>query len=395
MITSYTETLIRRDLSLDLPSPFESFYSLVSFALESLSALAIHEPVSKRKLTPLHIAVIFENLKAVKRLVKEGANVDALDSKGLSPLDHAILAGNRVIGKFLQKQGSHATIDTIVALNERTLPHLFFERDGARLPLSSLQFKEMTSARYLFNHHASLEQLGLLWTSEEKNDPSVSFVKQVRAQYPRFLENRPSLVIKEVEKAGLGLFAGQLIKKGAIVGEFLGDLSDEGTFNDYVLGPYNGLLARNETACINDGFINVVLVEIKIDLLPARFVFVATENIEEGEQICWNYGPYHSVARYEDYVPLRYAELCQFLKTVSFEKAIETSKKALKPKKMTFDDFIVFEQLRYLINRPQVVRILVSENVLFPDQVKELIIAAYSVYKASSEERMALQNALR
>lgn len=42
--------------------------------------------VNKNKTSPLHAACWYNELETIKLLVKEGANLNALDSKGVTPL---------------------------------------------------------------------------------------------------------------------------------------------------------------------------------------------------------------------------------------------------------------------------------------------------------------------
>ena len=54
-------------------------------------------PTTSRKLTPLHIAVIAENVDTAEKLIKAGVDVNATDYQDWTPLHHAALAGHQVL----------------------------------------------------------------------------------------------------------------------------------------------------------------------------------------------------------------------------------------------------------------------------------------------------------
>ena len=53
--------------------------------------------------TPLHIAVLKENLDIIKVLLEEGADINQVDEKNLTPLDYARDEKNNEIILFLEK----------------------------------------------------------------------------------------------------------------------------------------------------------------------------------------------------------------------------------------------------------------------------------------------------
>ena len=53
--------------------------------------------------TPLHIAVLKENLDIIKILLEEGADINQVDEKNLTPLDYARDEKNERIILFLEK----------------------------------------------------------------------------------------------------------------------------------------------------------------------------------------------------------------------------------------------------------------------------------------------------
>lgn len=57
----------------------------------------------KWKKTPLHMAVIVENIEAVWELCERGADSDIRDGKGSTALHYAILTGNVDILRILEK----------------------------------------------------------------------------------------------------------------------------------------------------------------------------------------------------------------------------------------------------------------------------------------------------
>ena len=58
--------------------------------------------------TPLHIAAALGHTGVVQLLVSHGANVDAADEAGLSPLDHAIRNGKDATAVYLLESSARA-----------------------------------------------------------------------------------------------------------------------------------------------------------------------------------------------------------------------------------------------------------------------------------------------
>lgn len=109
---------------------FEANYKEVQKLLKSIEI----ESTTNAGLTPLHIAVKKRDLKMVKLLVKEDADVDSQDNKGFSPLYYAVIQNRVKIAKFLlnsdadpnlQNQIGNAPIHNIAFRNRFEMLDLF------------------------------------------------------------------------------------------------------------------------------------------------------------------------------------------------------------------------------------------------------------------------------
>lgn len=72
---------------------------------------------SKKGYTAMHFAVALHDTMILKRLVRAGADVNAADDMGLTPLDHAISYGREAAVRFLVACGAVRSAETLSSLN--------------------------------------------------------------------------------------------------------------------------------------------------------------------------------------------------------------------------------------------------------------------------------------
>lgn len=83
----------------------------------NIKDINVNEPLPKMQgLTLLHVATILNDKELIDTLIRAGADVNALDAKGYSPLQHACLENNIEVAKLLAFNGAEVsnlgTVDT-------------------------------------------------------------------------------------------------------------------------------------------------------------------------------------------------------------------------------------------------------------------------------------------
>ena len=72
--------------------------------------------MGNRRRRPLHLAVIKKQPRAVEALLELGAEIEALDEAGFSPLDQAAMAGETAMAQMLLDRGAKVRLPAAVAL---------------------------------------------------------------------------------------------------------------------------------------------------------------------------------------------------------------------------------------------------------------------------------------
>lgn len=85
--------------------------------------------------TPLHLAVVKQQPAAAALLIDLGAEIEALDAAGLTPLDQAALDGRNDIAQLLIERGAHLRMPAAVALDRpRDIERLLREEPDCLKP---------------------------------------------------------------------------------------------------------------------------------------------------------------------------------------------------------------------------------------------------------------------
>lgn len=157
-------------------------------------------------LAPLHVAAAKGSLVMTKILVKNGADLEVLDSQGHTPLLKSLIARNTIIAEYLLKSG--AKLDANSALHETARRGSadrdvigFLMRHGASLdntdaegntPLHvAVLNNHRVVAKYLVNRGANLDILNqaglspLALAIEVKNGDIERMLRQLGASDPR------------------------------------------------------------------------------------------------------------------------------------------------------------------------------------------------------------------
>lgn len=126
---------------------------------------------------------------------------------------------------------------------------------------------------------------------------------------------------------GGALYAGESIAKGRVVVEYLGAWEPGSkTPSSYRFGPINGQHYRNFAGMAEDGFPNMTPFYLYgVRELPLRVVFVALEEIAEGDILTFNYGPNHSV-KLQEHLEYRLDQMVSFFSQISIASCLEKIK---------------------------------------------------------------------
>lgn len=171
--------------------------------------------------------------------------------------------------------------------------------------MKSRQFKKwgLTFAADLRVRPCDKPALARAWKRASQSDPKDPEVKRMITAI-RSRKMPPVEVLEVKFKRGVqkGLFAKAPIKKGSVVGHYSGRLlrgSEVNVDSDYVFSfsekPYQNWVIDGEKIGNHMRFVNhskrvnLEAVELYWGKLP-RIVFIATRDIDKGEQLFYNYG---------------------------------------------------------------------------------------------------------
>lgn len=191
-------------------------------------------------------------------------------------------------------------------------------------------------------------------------NPSVQERKlsnQFEPHYAAYKE--PKLALRGEKRYHYSLIADEKIEKNRIITEYLGQWNPNLPHSPYRFGPIESLHYRNYGAMIDDGFPNALPIYLyEVNNLPLRIIFVAIEDIERGEPICFHYGMRHSV-KLNGHIEMRKEALISWMKSDTFDNHIKKAK----------EDEGALAKLQYLMQTPTALdlaikRCLVDQNTL-------------------------------
>ncbi|MBM3198076.1 MAG: hypothetical protein FJZ58_02320 [Chlamydiae bacterium] len=341
---------------------------------------AFEQRTNNKNLSPLHIAVIVGNLSAVKALIQAKVQIDALDLYHWTPLHHAALSGRKEIVEELTNSGADERIRTNKGATysmiwqwtqppstsmDARIPLLWRSQEGNFSPMIQEEFMLKTKAFYIEHFKMSKEQVFATWSPFVRGNMVFPFTEGIRKTYEKHLLGEvsfPQVYLSQVTSTrypvGLGVFAKNPMARGQILGEYLGEVlndpyKEKKGGGEYLCDNYDAAIYRNEIAQMNDGFPNAVFIPVNnIGGMDAKNVFVALEDIAEGEQIVWNYGFMHRVKN-RAYVEMRKEKLRSFLDTCSLIAMIQCAGK-VQACTCSWDEFIISEKFRYILSSPSV-----------------------------------------
>lgn len=228
------------------------------------------------------------------------------------------------------------------------------------------------------------KKTGAHWIHEMKVvDPNLTFFPSeddrdwhefLLERYERYLNAPPELYM-EPSRTGHTLHTKELIQKGSIVVEYLGEWNPPHR-SPYRFGPIDALYYRNWGAMIDDSFPNLAPCYLYgVGGLPLRIVFLALEDIEAGSVLTFNYGMRHGV-KLSLHEELRMEPLISFLETHSFKELTEEWKGLRKRNRSELKELNVdFENLtakiQYLFQTPTTLARVLDQGLLDIRELKE------------------------
>lgn len=351
----------------------------------------LNQSVTKRKLTPLHVAAIADFFEAAEKLLEAGASPNVPDIQGWTPLHHAALLGHKQMVELLIAKGAHrnaknlmgGTYQDILNLTQSTaqipndpIPLIW---DAEQRLLTQSEFQRKTGAVFIEENRLPANQIWDVWNAPFKAlKDDFPFTAGIAQQFEKFAGNIH--VLKPVaqdadgkkltKSPGLGLFAKREFAGEEIIGEYQGLFRPENDlFNPYMLdrmegGKVDSEKFRNEIPHINDGFINVIMVPIyRARGLPSRYLFVAAEPIAAGSQFCWNYG-FQRFKVVTPYLELRPCEVRKFIKSHSIRDLGRLLDLSLSTGQMNFAEYVIAEKFRYILDTPSVLFSIIFDGIL-------------------------------
>lgn len=351
-------------------------------------------------ITLLHVAAITSDVIAAEKLIAAGADVDARDCRGWTPLHHAAFANygammscllqNGADGTLLNDRG--ATYKDILDLiypqpvdTQEVIPLLWRGEKGEISPLTQEKFSALTSAEFIAENRITPQQIRKDWFDPEDVKNELSFTEEIKNLYLAFSESPSKLILSHVTHdassgelpfcPGLGLFAFKALAPKEVIGEYKGKIcEEEPAYNSYVLRKIDAEKMRNAIAIANDGFPNAVMVPIhNVEGLPFRAVLIAAEPIKQGEQLCWHYG-FHRV-KLARYVELRPKEVRDFIQSENIQELIHYMLVSSMSGQLSFENFVRTEKFRYILQTPPVLFALIFEGVV--DDAKALFLEEF------------------
>jgi hypothetical protein len=390
--------------------------SIIDFALQlTKEPNELNVPFGNKKFTYLHLTVISSNLEAAEQLLKAKADPDSCDTCDWTPLHHAALSGNAQMIQLFRAYGANQKMTTnmggtyqdvwnlthLVSPNPHDKIRLIWQEDGKQSQLTQATFQKLASSVFVEENHIAREHLWKDWNSLTDIQDEFSFTSKSAQKYKEFTKKPSIHILSRVTRdtqgnllpssPGLGLFAEHLYEKEQVIGEYQGVIQPNPEYNPYLLFNTSGLTHRNELSHINDGFPNIVCVPIHcISGLPTRRVFITANQIQPGEQFCWNYGL--NKCKIRPYAELRPKESRDFIKSENVDELILYLRTTGTSGRLSFEEFVRAEKFRYILETPAVLYTMTLDGTLDSVKAKRLFTISNLMTRMDQNGPKILQN---
>lgn len=362
----------------------------------------LNHSTTRHKLSPLHVAVISNNAQAVQLLLSANVDVNTKDHKGWTPFHHAACWGNLDMLNALRRHGADkkaltstgGTYEDILCLTNKIVrfsPINLLSAEGTLF--TPEQYKAITNSEYVAELYVSRIRMIQDWSQDVPKIGIYPFTETFRRKYHEFLAAPLTHCLARVThdndanelsmSPGLGLFATQSIPVAAVIGEFTGRLNPFGASVSKFQCGNDGTNAEkfsNGPTRVNRSFPNVAVIRVYNERgLPFREVMISISLIPEGEekfaQICWNYGFNETCGG--PYIELRPNALRSFLRMHPLSHLFKCVLDDLSDRCNSFEDFILAEKFRYILQTPSNLFILALEGFINLETAQKLLAAAY------------------
>jgi len=308
----------------------------------------VNEPITKYRLTPLHVCAMVGAGEEAEELLRRGAKLDAQDWKGNTPPHIAAMLDNQsLLKKFreaAEKSGKKAfemlniyqgTPDSITRwLEKKPAPTgvvcLYKDSKGMH-SLTSADFQKLTGASYSARVIVTSEGLVKEWMSPPRVSGQLAWEQEVFIPqlYKALIEmqKRPLDVYLESEGApGLGARTRVARELGTVLFIYAGRLYQLIGDSTFLMENINALNDANESSRVNDALPNAMgfrLSVVGVDI----FVFVSSElKPDSWIHICYTNN--HPV-KWGRYKLLELEKLEHLVRGLDIEQALKNYRKML------------------------------------------------------------------
>lgn len=366
---------------------------------DTIPASLINASSKDRKLSLLHIAVIFVNTFACKYLLRNGANPNAQDYRGWTPAHHAAISLDVSIRAVILptadltiKNDLYATVRKlsefrILVRQDQTQCYWRPKGQQELQEIDVLKYHVLTNSNFLSENHVSSEYLIANWLKPKESNMEglFPFTPEIAKQYPDFIKKPPKHILQQVEtdnsgnllpfSPGLGLYSHGCFPKHRIVGEYLGFVSTKVKNGPYATSKgWDAQYFSSPSTRINCSFPNVAMMNLpaseEVEGLPCRLIFVSLEDVEG--QFCWNYGGHHSV-KFGPYIELRPKEMRDFVRNNHVETLLNALLLEMSDRCPDWKTYTLAEQIRYIIQTPIALFTLTLEGLLSEKDADKLV----------------------
>lgn len=351
----------------------------------------INKKYSKFQLTPLHLSVIrpCPHPEVISKLVQSEASVDSTDFKGFTPLMHAAIVGDQaLIARLLQEKANPKVkneLDGTFEDYKRMVKPFIQQDDNIQDFVAQSSFiPDCLGSNTTFIEHnvARPSVLAQIWNQPKAENLNVKnclkkMIRDLKNQFEKQSGHAASAYIHRLENGRCGAVAAKLIKKGEPIGLYTGEVTlSQPDDVEYYFSPIDGKYYRGVLAMSNDGFPNSDALFIRpLKGLEEQALMFATEDIQPGEEIVWNYGSGHHV-KWKGHEEPRRQDLLDYFRLHSFEEIFESTKLLLNdriPQNKIWDCYDQFIKLQYILKTPSSFIGLIEEKIIDNSKIETLL----------------------